>query len=57
MDEEEEQRVNEETSWILLGMPTTTAYKTVTMEHRKDGERIMAGDKTLLRIRYRRANV
>ena len=31
IDEKEEQRVTDETSWILLGMPTT-AYKTMTME-------------------------
>jgi hypothetical protein len=42
MDEEEQQRVNEQTPWILLGMPKTTAYMTVTMEYRKDGKRIMA---------------
>jgi hypothetical protein len=41
----------------LLGMPKTTAYMTVTMEYRKDGKRIMAWDKKLLSIRYRRANV
>jgi hypothetical protein len=57
MDDEEEQRTTDKTSWILPGMPTTTAYKTLTMEYRKESERIMAGDKTLLSIRYRRANV
>jgi hypothetical protein len=33
-DEDEEQRVTDRTCWILLGMPTTTAYMTVTTECR-----------------------
>ena len=34
MDEDEEQRVTDNTSWILLGMPKTTAYKKMTTEYR-----------------------
>jgi hypothetical protein len=33
-DEDEEQRVTDRTCWILLGMPTTTAYMTMTTEYR-----------------------
>jgi len=44
MDEDEEQRVTDETSWILLGMPKTTAYKTMTTEYRNDREKVMEGD-------------
>jgi hypothetical protein len=34
MDEDEEQWVTDRTCWILLGMPTTTAYMTMTTECR-----------------------
>jgi hypothetical protein len=43
MDEDEEQRVADETSWILLGIPTTTAYK-MTTEYRNYRENVMAGE-------------
>jgi len=43
-DEDEEQTVTDETSWILLGMPTTTAYKTMMTEYRNCREWVMAGD-------------
>jgi hypothetical protein len=44
MDADEEQRVTDETSWILLGMPTTTAYKMTTTEYRNYRENVMAGE-------------
>jgi len=37
MDEDEEQRVTDETFWILLGMPTTTEYRSFR-------EKAMAGE-------------
>jgi hypothetical protein len=44
MDEGEQQRVTDETSWILLGMPTMTAYKKMTMEYRNCRGKVMAGE-------------
>jgi len=44
IDEKEEQRVTDETSWTLLGMPTTTAYKMMMTEYRNYKEEIMAGE-------------
>jgi len=44
MDEDEGQRVADEASWILLGMPTTTAYKTMTTEYRNYRGKAMAGE-------------
>jgi hypothetical protein len=44
MDEDEEQRVTDETSWILLGIPKATAYKTMTTEYRNCREKVMAGE-------------
>jgi len=48
MDEDEGQRVNDGTSWILLGMATTTAYKKLATECRNCGEKVMAGEYMLL---------
>jgi hypothetical protein len=45
MDEDEEQRVTDEKSWILLGMPTATVYKKLATECRNCGEKVMAGVK------------
>jgi hypothetical protein len=44
MDEDEEQRLTDETSCILLGMPKTAAYKTMTTEYRNCRDKVMAGD-------------
>ena len=48
MDEDEEQRVTDETSWILLGMSKLTAYKKMTTEYRNCREKVMAEVKLLL---------
>jgi hypothetical protein len=42
MDEDEEQRETDKTNWILLGMSTTTVYKTMTTEYRNCREKVMA---------------
>jgi len=42
MDEDEEQRVTDEASWILLGMPTTTGHRTMTTEYRNYRGKAMA---------------
>jgi len=42
MDEEDDQGVTDETSWILLGLPKLTAYKTMTTEYRNCREKVMA---------------
>jgi len=42
MDEDEEQRVTDETFWILPGMPKLTGYKTMQTEYRDCRERVMA---------------
>jgi len=44
MDEDEEQRVTDETSWILLEMPKLTGYKTMKTEYRNCREKVMAGE-------------
>jgi hypothetical protein len=44
MDEDEEQRVTDETSWISLGMPTTTTYKKMKTEYRNCREKVVAGE-------------
>jgi hypothetical protein len=44
MDVDEEQRVTDETSWSLLGMPTTTVYKKMATKYTKDREKVIAGD-------------
>jgi len=41
MDEDEEQRVADETSWVLLGMRKTTADTTMTTEYRNCREKVM----------------
>jgi hypothetical protein len=44
MDEDEEQGVTDETSWISEGMPMTTSYKTMMTEYRNCREKVMAGE-------------
>jgi hypothetical protein len=56
MNKDEQQRVTEETSCTLLGVPTTTAYKTTT-ECRKYRGRLMTEEQMLLIIRYKHANI
>jgi hypothetical protein len=42
MDKDEAQRLTDETSWNLLGMQMTTAYKMTTTEYRNYREKVMA---------------
>jgi hypothetical protein len=44
MDEDKEQQVTDETSWILLEMTTTTAYKKMATGYKNDREKVIAGD-------------
>jgi len=44
MDEDEEERVTDEASWILLGMPKLTGYNTMTTEYRNCRGKAMAGE-------------
>jgi hypothetical protein len=44
MDEDQEQRVTDGTSCVLLGMPRKTAYKKIATEYRNCREKVMTGE-------------